>query len=68
MRDAESLVRSVFPSMTLLEQMSFIAIKRPGSLAGRLLMRLAGVKSMIAFDVYIDDSGAVRGTTGLYQY
>jgi GNAT superfamily N-acetyltransferase len=68
MRDAESLVKSVFPSMTPLEQMSFIAIKRPESLGGRLLMWLAGVKSKVAFDVYIDNTGAVLGTTGLYQY
>lgn len=68
MRDAESLVKSVFPSMTPIERLSFIAIKRPDSLAGRLLMWLAGVKAKVAFDVYIDDTGAVRGTTGLYQY
>jgi GNAT superfamily N-acetyltransferase len=68
MGEAESLVTKVFPSMTLVERMSFLAIKRPESLAGRLLMWLARVKSKVAFDVYIDESGAVLGTTGLYQY
>jgi GNAT superfamily N-acetyltransferase len=68
MPDAESLVKSVFPSMTLLERLSFIAIRRPESLAGRLLMWFAGVKSKVAFSVYIDEAGAVLGTTGLYQY
>jgi len=68
MQDAESLVKSIFPSMTPLERMSFIAIRRPESLAGRLLMWLAGVKSKVAFSVYIDEAGAVLGTTGLYQY
>ena len=68
MPDAESLVKSVFPSMTLLERLSFIAIRRPESFAGRLLMWFAGVKSKVAFSVYIDETGAVLGTTGLYQY
>jgi len=68
MPDAESLVKSVFPSMTLLERLSFIAIRRPESLGGRLLMWFAGVKSKVAFSVYIDETGAVLGTTGLYQY
>jgi len=67
-RDAESLVKSVFPSMTPLEQMSFIAIKRPESLGGRFLMWLAGVKSKVSFDVYVDETGKILGTTGLYQY
>jgi RimJ/RimL family protein N-acetyltransferase len=31
-------------------------------------MWFAGVKSKVAFCVYIDETGAVLGTTGLYQY
>jgi ribosomal protein S18 acetylase RimI-like enzyme len=31
-------------------------------------MWLAGVKSKVAFAVYIDETNAVLGTTGLYQY
>ena len=62
------MVGSVFPSMTLIERLSFIAIKHPRSIAGRILMMLAGVKDIIAFDVYVDDLGTIFGTTGLYRY
>jgi len=68
MRQAESLVRDVFRWMTPIERFSFIAIKRPESIAGRFLMLLAGVKDKIAFDVYLDDANRVLGTTGLYRY
>lgn len=68
MGQAESLVRSVFRSMTPLERFSFVAIRRPQSIAGRLLMFLGGVKDKVAFDVFVDDAGLVLGTTGLYRY
>lgn len=68
MKQAESLVRSVFPSMSLLERLSFIIIKQPESITARLLMFLAGIKSKLAFDVYVDEFDRVVGTTGLYQY
>jgi ribosomal protein S18 acetylase RimI-like enzyme len=54
--------------MTPLESLSFIAIKHPRSIAGRLLMSLGGVKDMIAFDVYVDEANQVLGTIGLYRY
>lgn len=56
MGQAESLVWSVFQWMTPLERLSFLAIKRPESCVGRLLMFLAGVKDKVAFDVYVDES------------
>jgi len=68
MGQAEALVRSVFHSMSLVERLSFLAIRRPRSLAGRLLMLLAGVKDKVAFDVYVDQSNRLLGTTGLYRY
>ena len=68
MKRAEMLVRSVFPSMTPLERLSFIAFKRPDGLLGRLLKRLAGVKDLVTFDVCLDETNTVRGTTGLYLY
>ena len=68
MGQAESLVRSVFRGMTPIERFSFIAIRDPNSIAGRLLMFLAGVKDKVAFDVYVDEANQVLGTTGLYRY
>lgn len=68
MGQAESLVGSVFPSMSPVERFSFIAIRRPQSLTSRLLMFLAGVKDLMAFDVYVDEVDLVLGTTGLYRY
>ena len=68
MGQAESLVRSVFPRMSLVERLSFLAIKRPANITGRLLMWVAGVRDIDAFDVYVDDAGRVLGTTGLYRY
>jgi GNAT superfamily N-acetyltransferase len=68
MAQAESLVRSVFRWMTPFERFSFIAIRDPKSLAGRLLMYLAGVKDKVAFDVCVDEADLVLGTTGLYRY
>lgn len=68
MGQAESLVRSVFPRMSLVERLSFLVIKRPESITGRLLMMIAGVEALDAFDVYVDDAGRVLGTTGLYRY
>ncbi len=68
MGQAEFLVRSVFRGMTHFERFSFIAIRNPKSLAGRLLMYLAGVKDKVAFDVCVDEADVVLGTTGLYRY
>lgn len=51
-----------------MERLSFFVIKRPKSVMGRFLMQLAGVKDITAFDVCLDDSGKVIGTTGLYRY
>jgi len=68
MDQAEVLVRSVFPSMSPIERFSFIAIRRPDTFIGRVLMFLAGVKDKIAFDVYVDEADVVLGTTGLYRY
>ena len=68
MDQAEALVRSVFKWMTPIERFSFVAIKHPQSIAGRLLINLAGVKDKVAFDVYVDDANKVLGTTGLYRY
>lgn len=68
MVQAESLVRSTFGWMTPIERLSFIAIKHPASAAGRFLMFLAGIRDMVAFDIYVDESNIVRGTTGLYRY
>ena len=68
MGQAESLVRSVFPSMSPIERFSFIAIRRPDTFTSRLLMLLAGVKDLVAFDVYVDANALVLGTTGLYRY
>lgn len=68
MGQAESLVRSVFRRMTPFERFSFIAIRDPKSLAGRLLIYLAGVKDKVAFDVCVDGADLVLGTTGLYRY
>lgn len=68
MGQAESLVRSVFRWMTPFERFSFIAIRVSKSLAGRLLMWLAGVKDIVAFDVWVDEADLVLGTTGLYRY
>ena len=68
MGQAESLVRSVFPSMSPIERFSFIAIRRPDTFTSRLLIFLAGVKDLMAFDVYVDEADLVLGTTGLYRY
>ncbi len=68
MEQAEALVRSVFVWMSPIERFSFIAIKYPKSVAGRVLMDLAGIKDMIEFDVYVDGADLVLGTTGLYRY
>lgn len=68
MGQAESLVRSVFRWMTPFERFSFVAIRRPQSFAGRLLMFLAGVKDIVSFDVYVDEDNLVLGTSGLYRY
>jgi len=68
MGQAEVLVRSVFPSMSPIERFSFIAIRRPNTFTSRLLMFLAGVKDLVAFDVYVDEADLVLGTTGLYRY
>ncbi len=68
MGQAESLVRSVFRWMTPIERFSFVAIKHPESVAGRLLMFLAGIRDKVAFDVYVDETRTVLGTTGLYRY
>jgi ribosomal protein S18 acetylase RimI-like enzyme len=54
--------------MTPFERFSFVAIRRPQSFTGRLLMFLAGVKDKVAFDVYVDEPNLVLGTTGLYRY
>ena len=59
MGQAESLVRSVFPSMSPIERFSFIAIRRSQSFTNRLLMFLAGVKDLMAFDVYVDETDLV---------
>ncbi len=68
MAQTESLVRSVFRWMTPVERFSFIAIRFPQSISGRLIMFLAGVKDVIAFDVYVNESRSVLGTSGLYRY
>jgi len=68
MGQAKSLVRSVFRWMTPFERFSFVAIRRPQSFTGRLLMFLAGVKDIVAFDVYVDEANIVLGTSGLYRY
>ncbi len=68
MKQAASLVRSVFRWMTPAERMSFVIIRDPESNLSRLLMNLAGLKDIIAFDVYVDDFRNVIGTTGLYRY
>lgn len=68
MDEAEVLARSVFPSMSPIERFSFIAIRRPDTFTSRLLMLLAGVKDVVAFDVYVDEAELVLGTTGLYRY
>jgi len=65
---AETLVRSVFPTMSPTERLSFYAIRNPSSIIGQLLMFFAGVRDVIAFDVYVDESDRVLGTTGLYRY
>jgi hypothetical protein len=67
MDQAEVLVRSLFPSMSPIERFSFIAIRRPQSFTNRLLMCFAGVKDLVAFDVYVDENALVLGTTGLYR-
>ena len=68
MGQAEALVHSVFPRMSVVERLSFLVIKQPKSIVGRLLMLIAGVRDIDAFDVYVDDAGRVLGTTGLYRY
>ncbi|MGD8663942.1 MAG: GNAT family N-acetyltransferase [Desulfobacterales bacterium] len=68
MGQAETLVRSVFKWMNLIERLSWVAIKYPQSIAGRVLMNFAGIKDKIAFDVYVDETNKVIGTTGLYRY
>ena len=68
MGQAEALVHSVFPRMSVVEKLSFLAIKQPKSIVARLLMSFAGVRNIDAFDVYVDDAGRVLGTTGLYRY
>ena len=61
-------MRSVFVWMSPIERFSFIVTKYPKSIAGRFLMVLAGIKDMIAFDVYVDGADLVLGTTGLYRH
>ena len=68
MDQAERLVRSVFPWMTLIERFSFVALSQPARMVSRMLMSLAGVKDIIAFDGYVDETNTVLGTTGLYRY
>lgn len=68
MDQAESLVMSVFRSMTPFERFSFVVIRRPRSFAGRMLMSLAGIEEKVAFDVFVDEANLVRGSTGLYRY
>ena len=61
-------MRSVFVWMSPIERFSFIVIKYPKSISGRFLVVLAGIKDVIAFDVYVDVADLVLGTTGLYRY
>jgi ribosomal protein S18 acetylase RimI-like enzyme len=68
MPEAESLIRSIFRSMSLFERLSFVVIRSPESITGRLVMFLGGVKGKVAFDVYVDEEENVVGTTGLYRY
>lgn len=68
MKQAEMLVQSVFPWMSPLERLSFIAIKHPDSFLGRFLRQVGGIKDVVTFDVYLDETNTVRGTTGLYRY
>ena len=64
---AESLIRTVFPSMSPFERMSLVAIMHPLGLSGRMVMFLGQIKGVIAFDVMVDDFDRVLGTTGLYS-
>jgi hypothetical protein len=64
----EALMRSVFMWMTPIERFSFLAIRNPKSVAGRILMALAGTKNKIPFNVHGDGAGLLLGTTGLYRY
>jgi len=68
MDQAETLVRSVFPWMSPTERLSFIVLRRPQSLISRILMKLAGIKGIVAFEVYVDEQNRVLGTTGLYRH
>jgi GNAT superfamily N-acetyltransferase len=68
MDQAEALVRSVFGSKSPFERLSFVVLRNPRSIAARIVMILAGIRDIVAFDVYVDDGGKVIGTTGLYRY
>ncbi len=68
MDQAETIVRSVFGWMSLTERLSFIVLRRPQSLISCILMHLAGIKDIVAFEVYVDQQKKVLGTTGLYRY
>ena len=67
-KKAEKLVFEVFPSMDLIEKLSFWAYKYRGKRPVKILMRLSGVFSLIKYCAAINENGDVCGTTGLYQY
>lgn len=66
--EAARLVRNVFPWMSPSEYVSLYVIANPRTRTSALLMRLAGVRDIVAFDVYLGDDGHIGGTTGLYRY
>lgn len=66
--DAWALVRRVFPRMGPIERLSHVMLRRPESFSARALMRAAGIRDLLAFDVELDERGRVLATGGLYRY
>ena len=65
---AEKLVFKVFPSMDILEKLSFWAYKHRNNRFVKILMRISGVYSLIKYCAAITENGEVCGTTGFYSY
>ncbi len=64
--ETENLVRRVFPWQNPLERMFYWAWRRRGQSAVRLLLRLVGISAIDDTWIYLNDSGKVCGTIGLY--
>ena len=68
LKGASELVFKIFPSMSMVERLSFWAYKHREKCPVKMLMRLSGIFSLIKYCAAVNENGDVCGTTGLYQY